>query len=99
MSSFCDILIGMILADAGIENKEMVKRIFIMVGNKPRLVHLPRWCLKLAILGLHFLPRFLNWSATMADRMERDLVFEHKDATAELGFAPRPFQLEHRDLP
>lgn len=79
--------------------KEMVKRIFIATGKKPRLVHLPRWCFKLAILGLRYLPRFRNWSVTMADRMERDLVFDNKDAIADFGFHPRPFKLEKRDLP
>lgn len=79
--------------------KEMVKRIFVFLDKKPRFVHLPRWSFRLALLGLRLLPRFRNWSVAMADRMDRDLVFEHKDATAELGFAPCPFQLENRDLP
>ena len=79
--------------------KEMVKRIFMALDKKPRFVHLPRWSFRLALLLLHFIPRFRNWSVAMVDRMDRDLVFDHKDATAELGFSPRPFQLENRDLP
>ena len=79
--------------------KEMVKRIFIALDKKPRFVHLPRWSFRLALLGLRLLPRFRSWSVAMADRMDRDLVFEHKDATAELGFSPRSFLLEERDIP
>lgn len=79
--------------------KEMVKKIFIALDKKPRFVYLPRWCFRLALLGLHLLPRFKNWSVAMADRMNRDLVFDHKDATTELGFSPRSFLLESRDLP
>ena len=79
--------------------KEMVKRIFMAMGKKPRFIHLPRWVFALALLGLRLLPRFKNWSVAMADRMEQDLVFDNKNAITDFGYLPRPFLLEKRDLP
>jgi hypothetical protein len=35
----------------------------------------------------------------MAERMNRDMAFAHDEASRDLGFAPRPFRLEPRDLP
>jgi hypothetical protein len=45
------------------------------------------------------LPRYRHWSAAMAERMNRDLVFDHAEATHDLNFSPRPFQLMAEDLP
>jgi len=73
----------------------MMKQIFIALNKKQRIVYLPRWRFR---LGLCLLPRFRNWFA-MVDRMDRDLAFDHIDATVELGFSPRYFQFESRDLP
>jgi len=78
--------------------KEMVKRIFSALDKPKRIVFLPRWSFRLALFGLRFLPRFRDWSIAMVDRMDGDMVFDHKAATAEFGFSPRPFFLESRDL-
>lgn len=80
--------------DETLSYKEMVSRIFIALDKKPHFVHFPRWVFGLSLLGLRFLPRFKKWTVAMADRMDRDLVFEHKDATTNLGFTPRTFQLD-----
>jgi hypothetical protein len=48
---------------------------------------------------LRHLPRYRLWSAAMVERMNRDLVFDHSDATRDLDFLPQPFQLTPEDLP
>lgn len=78
--------------------KEMVKRVFIAVGEQPHFIHLPRWCFKLMLIALRLLPRFRKWSVTMVDRMEQDLVFDNKNAITDFGYVPRLFFLEKRDI-
>lgn len=79
--------------------REMVCRIFAATGKIPRLVTVPRWFFRLAVAVLRLLPRYRNWTTEMAERMNRDLVFDHGDAVRDLGFSPRPFQLLPEDLP
>jgi len=79
--------------------REMVKRIFGALGKKPRIVALPRWCFRCALLGLNLIPRFRHWAVAMVDRMDRDMVFDHSDARDAFGFDPRPFTLGANDLP
>jgi len=43
-------------------------------------------------------PRYRNWSSAMAERMNRDLVFDHSEATRDFGFAPRAFVLSAEDV-
>lgn len=78
--------------------REMVQRIFAALEMKPRIIHLPRWVFRLLLSFLRIFPRFRHWSLAMVDRMDRDMVFDHKDAINELDFSPRPFILENRDL-
>jgi nucleoside-diphosphate-sugar epimerase len=79
--------------------KEMVNRIFLALHKKPRFILLPRWCFRVALLGLRLIPRFQRWSIAMADRMNRDMVFDHNNAKSALGYSPRPFILSAKDLP
>ncbi len=79
--------------------KEMVKRVFIALDKPPRFIYLPRWGFRFVLIGLRLFTRFQHWSVAMVDRMDRDLLFEHQDAAAELGFSPRPFLLKQQDLP
>jgi nucleoside-diphosphate-sugar epimerase len=79
--------------------REMVKRIFVALDKRPRIVVLPRWCFRCALLGLRLIPRFRSWSIAMVDRMARDMVFDHSDARDAFGFDPRPFGLNSIDLP
>jgi hypothetical protein len=44
-------------------------------------------------------PPFRHWSSAMAKRMNQNLVFDHEDASRDLDFFPRPFQLSSGDLP
>jgi len=43
-------------------------------------------------------PRYRNWSSAMAERMNRDLMFDHFEATRDFGFEPRAFVLSLNDL-
>ncbi len=79
--------------------REMVCRGFVAMGKTPYLVTIPRWLFRLAVTALRVVPRYRNWTMEMAERMNRDLVFDHADAARDLGFSPRPFQLSQGDVP
>ncbi len=76
----------------------MIQRIFLALGMKPRFVPVPLPLFRLAIGVLRLLPRYRHWSGAMAERMNRDLVFDHAEATRDLGFRPRSFVLSPEDL-
>ena len=79
--------------------REMVCRVFSSVGKVPHLVTISRWLFRLAVAALPLVPRYRHWTVEMAERMNRDLVFDHTDATRDLGFSPQPFRLSPEDLP
>jgi uncharacterized protein YbjT (DUF2867 family) len=79
--------------------REMVCRVFATVGRAPHLVTIPRWMFQMGVALARRLPRYKHWTVEMAERMNRDLVFDHADAARDLGFSPRPFRLSHEDLP
>lgn len=79
--------------------RNMVCRIFTALGRHPRLLSVPLWVFRLAVNVLRRLPRYRQWSIAMAERMNHDLVFDHADATRDLDFLPRAFQLAPEDLP
>ena len=78
--------------------REMVERVFIAMGKRPRFVSMPLWAFRSALVVLRIFPRFRKWSGAMAERMNRDLVFDHAEATQALGFSPRAFELTRDDL-
>jgi len=63
------------------------------------LVTVRLWAFSLAVTMLRCLPRYRHWSAAMAERMNRDLVFDHAQATRDLGLKPSDFALTADDLP
>lgn len=71
--------------------REMVARVFAALQRPVRWVSLPRGLVGLAIFCLRVLPGFRHANAAMAERMNRDLVFDHADAVRDFGFSPRPF--------
>lgn len=79
--------------------KEMVERIFLSLNSRPRLISIPLPAFRLAIACLRVLPRFRNWSASMAERMNQDMIFDHSEARRDFNFSPRPFCLSKKDLP
>lgn len=79
--------------------RDMVARVFAALGRPVRLLTVPLWAFRLAVAMLRRLPRYRHWSAAMAERMNRDLVFDHAEAARDLGFRPRGFALAAEDLP
>lgn len=79
--------------------RDMVTRVFSALGRRPRLLTVPLWAFRLAMAMLRRLPRYRHWSVAMAERMGRDLVFDHAEAARDLGFKPRAFVLAAGDLP
>ncbi len=79
--------------------REMVGRIFGIMGKPERFANIPLFAFRSAVACLRVLPRFRGWSAAMAERMNADLVFDHADAARDLGFSPRAFQPDKMDLP
>lgn len=79
--------------------RDMVTRVFTTLHRPLRLLPVPLPAVRVAVALLRCLPRYRHWSAAMAERMNRDLVFDYSDATRDLGFLPRPFTLAPRDLP
>ncbi|HLD08552.1 MAG TPA: NAD-dependent epimerase/dehydratase family protein, partial [Methylophilaceae bacterium] len=78
--------------------REMVSRVFAAMGRRPRLLTVPLGVFRLAVACLRWLPRYRHWSAAMAERMNRDLVFDHTEATRDFGFHPRAFMLSIGDV-
>lgn len=79
--------------------REMVVRVFTALHRRPLLVSIPLGVFRVAVFCLRLFPRYRHWTAAMAERMHRDLVFDHADAAHDLGFSPRPFRLGPEDLP
>ncbi len=79
--------------------RDMVDRVFAALHRRRRSVMIPLAAFRVSVGCLRLLPRYRHWSAEMAERMNRDMVFTHAEAAADLGFSPRPFRLETEDLP
>lgn len=78
--------------------RDMVVRVFAALDLQPRLLTVPLWTFHLAVSVLRCLPRYRQWSAAMAERMNRDLVFDHADAARDIGFNPRSFSIFPGDI-
>jgi hypothetical protein len=72
----------------------MLERIFQALGRRPRLLPVPLGTYRAALRMARLHPQFRNLSLDVADRMNRDLVFDYGDATRDLGFHPRSFHPE-----
>ena len=79
--------------------RAMVERVFAALGLRPHLLTVPLWLFRLAVSVVRCLPRYRQWSVAMAERMNRDLVFEHTEAARYIGYKPRCFSLAAEDLP
>lgn len=72
--------------------RQMVERVFAALEKKPRFVRVPMTAFHLAMKLVTLAPRYRDFSAEMARRMNEDLVFDHADAARDFGYAPRSFQ-------
>src|SRR3569623_353339 len=79
--------------------REIVGRVFSALGRRPTFIPIPLPIFWLAANCLRVLPRYRHWSVAMAERMNQDLVFDQQEATNDLDFRPRPFQLDAEDMP
>jgi len=79
--------------------RDMVNRVFTMLGKKPRVVTLPLAVLKFGLAVMKLIPRYRGLTLGMITRMNQDMVFAHDAATRDFGFSPRPFVLKSNDLP
>ena len=77
---------------------EMVRRIFVSVGKTPVLLRAPLPVFRMLIFFLRLWPRFSNWNSAMAERMNKDLVFDNLPAARDFNFQPRNFELRSEDL-
>ncbi|NNM52859.1 MAG: NAD(P)-dependent oxidoreductase, partial [Pseudomonadales bacterium] len=77
----------------------MVQRIIKDAGITGWVIPVPTYLLRFAILMLRWLPAYRLYNPAMADRMMQDLIFSHDEAKSALGFNPRGFRLQARDLP
>lgn len=76
---------------------EMVRRIFAWLGRPPRLARIPLPLVRAALPVANLLPGLASL-ATMAVRMNEDLVFDHAAAARDFGFQPRSFALPLRHV-
>lgn len=64
---------------------EMVARVFLALGRRPRLIRVPRGLLRVGLGVLHGLGLGRGWSIAMADRMDQDLDYVSDDVCERLG--------------
>lgn len=78
--------------------RDMVSRVFVALGRPPRMFPVPLAFFRMAVALLRVLPRYRSWTAAMAERMNRDLIFDHSEAAKDLAFEPRAFRLSREDV-
>jgi hypothetical protein len=71
--------------------REMIERIFKALGKAPRFINVPIGVFRGFAAMLSLCPRFGHFTASMAERMNQNLNFDHSEAKKELGFSPRGF--------
>lgn len=71
--------------------RQMVARIFVALDKPCRIITIPSPLFAVALAIARMLPRFRHLHMQMAYRMNQDLCFDHRDAQADFGFAPRKF--------
>lgn len=79
--------------------RDMVVRVFRILGRSPRMLPVSLPAFSAAIALLRHLPRYRKWSSAMAERMNQDMVFDHSEAERDLCFRPGAFKLTSADIP
>ena len=78
--------------------REMVIRIFEVMGKTPHVLNVPLWLFRVVVAFAHQVPRYRHLSVAMAQRMNQDLIFDQTSALSDLRFKPSAFQLTPNDL-
>jgi nucleoside-diphosphate-sugar epimerase len=72
--------------------RDMVARIFAAMGRPARIVRIPLPVFEFAARLIRLHPRYRHIRSSMAERMEKDMTFSNAEASADFGYAPRPFE-------
>lgn len=72
--------------------RAMVERIFAVQGKAPMFVSIPLGLFRVLMAVVALLPRFKDFNAEMARRMNEDLVFDSSEAARDFGYSPRSFE-------
>ena len=79
--------------------RQMVVRIALGLGQKPRVYGIPLIVLRSALRLASLLRRF-DYTPNMANRMQDDLIYDNAAAIQAFGFSPQAFLAQpQRDLP
>jgi nucleoside-diphosphate-sugar epimerase len=73
----------------GLPYRQMLERIFKYLGKKPRLIPIPFLPQVLDAVGTTYQFGYIN--GEMARRMNRDIVFDIKEAAEDFGYHPQGF--------
>lgn len=71
--------------------REMVERIFKLLGREPRFIQIPMTGFAIAIYLARIFPRYRYLSGAMVQRMSQDMVFDHETAKSDFGYSPGNF--------
>lgn len=71
--------------------RRMVERIFLAMSKKPRFLQVPLAGFALAVRLANYHPRYRHLTASMAQRMDQDMVFSNDEAISDFGYNPRTF--------
>jgi nucleoside-diphosphate-sugar epimerase len=82
-----------------LDYRAMVERIFAAEGRAPRFLPVPLAAFRAGMWCMSRIPRFKDFNAEMARRMNEDLAFDSSDAARDFGFSPRKFEPGHESHP
>jgi len=71
--------------------RAMVERLFDGLGMRAVLIPVLLSLLRMCIVLLRISPRYRYLTTDMADRMRRDMVFSHEEASRDFGYSPGSF--------
>ncbi|MBO67503.1 MAG: hypothetical protein CL398_04255 [Acidiferrobacteraceae bacterium] len=72
--------------------RNIIERLFIEVGLKPRIITIPAPILRITLNILKSMPNNEDLTPEMLKRMEENLCYDHSDAISAFGWSPRQFQ-------
>jgi GT2 family glycosyltransferase/nucleoside-diphosphate-sugar epimerase len=71
--------------------REMVIRIGAMIRKKQAIITIPLPLLRICLRSISYLPFYRHLTPEMANRINRDMCFDHSEASRDFGFQPRQF--------
>jgi len=79
--------------------RQMVSRVFLAMGRRPLIVSIPLFVFSGLVAVARCFPTFRGLSLGMAQRMRKNMTFDHQEAKRDFAFSPRSFHLGDDDLP